>query len=95
MRIEFPKKTQSRLCRKSYVPLKSSFLTLDGPTAGTVWFDLEAPENEPLIVDEVSKLWVFFTDDSQDSVATFVDRVAKGRYVLVGFVPTPAAITST
>lgn len=97
MRIKLASKTQRTLGRKRYVPITTSFVTEEGPSVGTIWFDRDDPKREPMIVSSVEYrgdgyFRVRYEFD-WDSLGIFMRRVADGRYILIGVVPPTTSYT--
>lgn len=73
------------LKRKSYVRVKTAFLTTAGPAKGTIWF---GGNRETQIVSDVTRLRrrtiVRYVSGDYDFLDEFLDFVSTGKYILVG-----------
>lgn len=103
MRMQLAKRVQKRLPTKKYVPVKTTFVTEDGPAIGTIWFDAELPSREPLIVQSVDGKWVLghfvgrvnYTDGDWQPTRVFLEHVRSGRFMLIGVTPAVTSHTVT
>lgn len=87
---------QKKLKDKEYVPCLTSFITGDGPTVGTIWWDHSEPRTQPRIVKSVQRvnnrkkeLFVFFEDGTPIRLTDFMQHVEIGFFILIGVTPQP------
>ncbi len=76
------------LRKKRYVPVQTTFYTADGPAVGTIWFDLKNTKKRTTFhVMDNGFGHVVYSEGGDESLASFHEKVASGRYVLVGVLP--------
>lgn len=91
--IKLALNTQRRILKKKFRPLHTTFLTVEGPAVGTIWFDKDMPRREPVTVTNISndikgRPTVYYDDDgSWDTVEAFLKCAKEGRYILIGVKP--------
>lgn len=102
MTVTLAVRTRRRLARKGYVPVITSLCTDSSPAKGTIWFDQDRQNDQPLCVTEVRCGHVICEDrtcpdDGYTVIQTalFIERVASGRYILIGIKPLPASYIVT
>lgn len=95
MRIKLAKRVQKQLPRKRFVVTLTTFVTEEGPAEGTIWFDAEIPNSEPICVErvDIDGNHILFSNGYSETIVAFLRRVRGGRYILIGV--RPPAISHT
>jgi hypothetical protein len=87
-RLKLACRTHRSLLRTRYLPVSTTFLTLDGPEIGTIWFDKDHPKKPPRFVKSVDKPGNRVRyEDGWEYLSNFFENVRTGRYVLIGVIP--------
>lgn len=88
--IKFSVDAARRLRKAKYAVMPcTTFYTVKGPAAKTIWWDRSDSKNrQAKIVDRVEYGFVHFNDDTQVLIASFRKLVDSGDLILVGVVPT-------
>ena len=108
MSVRLARHTSSRLKKKKYIRCHTSFLTVEGPVVGTIWFDSQNVTEQTLTVEQVKNGRVYFDGLCHWSrpgprgparkklLRDFLEGCVTGRYVLIGCTETyPHSITYT
>lgn len=96
MSLRLGRSCGSRLKRKKYVSCCTTFLTVDGPAEGTIWFDTQNSKEQALTVERVRNGRVIFDGlcnwvrpaprgpARTKRLPDFLEGCRTGRYVLIG-----------